>query len=45
MNGASSTQSEDEYVPSAKDASDLVTKFAEVTGTDTVTVSHFELDG
>lgn len=36
MNEAGSSQSEDGYVPSAKEATDLVTKFAEVTGTDTV---------
>ncbi len=36
MNEAGSSQSEDGYDPSAKEATDLVTKFAEVTGTDTV---------
>ena len=38
MQEASSSQSDEEggFVPNAKQAADLVTKFAEVTGTDTV---------
>jgi hypothetical protein len=38
MHEASSSQSDEEggFVPNAKQAADLVTKFAEVTGTDTV---------
>jgi hypothetical protein len=36
MNEASSSQSEEGFAPNAKEAADLVTKFAEVTGTDTV---------
>jgi len=36
MNEAGSSQSEEGFVPSAKEATELVTKFAEVTGTDTV---------
>lgn len=43
MNEASSSQSEDGYVPNAKEAADLVTKFAEVTGTDTVSNVTFYL--
>ncbi|XP_057370776.1 tyrosyl-DNA phosphodiesterase 2-like [Daphnia carinata] len=44
MNEASSSQSEDGYVPNAKEAADLVTKFAEVTGTDTACAQFYLQD-
>ena len=44
MNEAGSSQSDEGFVPNAKEAADLVSQFAEVTGTDTACAQFYLQD-